>query len=138
MNTLCLTAAQAANPSLAESTGEVLVRGIHLRMDPVLHAAALKKGARLLRHQTDILRVRIDLEYDHTQGDNARFVAKGRVEIPGPDLIARVASEDVGKSLDLLIDKLDRMLRERTRTRADRRNNRPAGTEFGDRLDPFG
>lgn len=107
----------------------VLVRGIHLHLDPALQAAALKKGARLLRHQTDILRVRLDFEYEHTQGDQARFVAKGRVEIPGPDLIACVASGDVGKSLGLLIDKLDRMLRERSRIRADRRNNRPTARD---------
>jgi len=74
--------------------------------------------------------VRISLE--HAKTDRDPFVAKGHIEVGGPDLIARVASEDGYKSIDLLVDRLDRMLRERTRARADRRNNRPAGTEFRD------
>jgi putative sigma-54 modulation protein len=114
----------------------IRVCGIHMDITPALRTAVLEKGARLLRHQMRVVRIRIDLERDHTKGDHAGFVAKGRVEISGPDLIASVTSEDAYKSLGLLIDKLDRMLRERTRRRADRRNNRPAGTEFRDRLAP--
>jgi len=119
-----------------EAAEKILLRGIHLTITPALRAIAIEKGARLLRHQTRLERIRVDIEHDHAKAGGAQFVAKGHVEISGPDLIARVASEDPYKSLDLLIDKLDRMLRERTRTRADRRNNRPAGTEFRDRLAP--
>jgi putative sigma-54 modulation protein len=120
----------------AESADKILVRGIHLEITPALRAAALEKGARLLRHQARLVRVRLDLEFDQTKGDHGQFIAKGRVEIRGPDLIASVATENAGKSLDLLIDKLDRMIRERTRNRADRRNDRPEGTEFRDQLAP--
>ena len=115
---------------------KILVRGIHLTLTPALRTAALEKGARLLRHDDHLVRVRIDLENDHTKHEHARFIAKGRIEISGPDLIAAVESEDAYKSLDLLIDKLDRMLRERSRARADRRNDRPEGGEFRDQLAP--
>jgi putative sigma-54 modulation protein len=103
-----------------------------MEISEALRATALQKAARLLRHQTEIVRIRVSLE--HVNNDRAQFVAKGHIEISGPDLIASVASDDGYKSLDLLIDRLDRMLRERTRTVADRRNNRPEGTEFRDRL----
>lgn len=113
------------NPLSSEPAENILVRGIHLEITPAMRVAALEKGARLFRHHTRIIRVRLDLEHNDTADDDFRFVAKGHVEISGPDLIASVASADAYKSLDLLIDKLDRMLRERTRARADRRNNRP-------------
>jgi putative sigma-54 modulation protein len=114
----------------AESLEKILVSGVHLEITPALRESILKKAARLLRHQINLVRVRISLE--HAKTDRDPFVAKGHIEVGGPDLIARVASEDGYKSIDLLVDRLDRMLRERTRARADRRNNRPAGTEFRD------
>ena len=116
----------------AGSSEKILVSGIHLEITPALRESILKKTARLLRHQINLVRVRICLE--HVKSDRTPFVAKGHVEISGPDLIARVASDDGYKSIDLLVDRLDRMLRERTRAKADRRNNRPAGTEFRDCL----
>lgn len=120
-------------PNLA---AKISVRAIHFALTPALRAAALEKGARLLRHTTRLVRVRLDLEHDHTKADDTAFLAKGQIEIAGPDLIARVASNDAYKSLDLLIDKLDRMLRERSRHRADRRNDRPEGVEFHELLSP--
>jgi putative sigma-54 modulation protein len=115
---------------------KLIVRGVHLELTEALRNAATEKAARLLRHSDHIVRVRVDLEHDHTKGDRAAFIAKGHIEIAGPDLIASVSSEDAYKSLDLLVDKLDRMLRERSRHRADRRNNRPPDTEFHDALAP--
>lgn len=109
--------------ALPDPDEKILVRAIHFDLTPALRDAALEKGARLLRHTSRLVRVRLDLEYDHTKSDRTAFRAKGRIEIAGPDLVARVASEDAYKSLDLLIDKLDRMLRERSRHRADQRND---------------
>jgi putative sigma-54 modulation protein len=121
-------------PSTDSVAEKILVRGIHLTLTPALRTAALDKAARLLRHEEHLVRIRIDLENDHTKHEHARFIAKGRIEISGPDLIAAVESDDAYKSLDLLVDKLDRMLRERTRHRVDRRNDRPEGAEFRDQL----
>lgn len=131
---LKIDSSPAPELNLTALAEKILVRGIHLTLTPALRTAALEKGARLLRHDDHLVRIRIDLENDHTKHEHARFVAKGRIEISGPDLIAAVESDDAYKSLDLLIDKLDRMLRERSRARADRRNDRPEGAEFRDRL----
>lgn len=121
----------ASNPipnPYAESPGKVLVSGVHVEITPALRESILKKTGRLLRHQINLIRVRISLE--HVKTNRTPFVAKGHIEIAGPDLVASVASDDGYKSIDLLVDRLDRMLRERTRAKADRRNNRHEGTEF--------
>lgn len=120
-------APSSAHPPLND---KIIVRGIHLELTAALRAAVVEKSTRLLRHNDHIVRVRVDLEHDHTTGDRAAFLAKGHIEIAGPDLIASVASDDAYKSLDLLVDKLDRMLRERSRHRADRRNNGAADEKF--------
>jgi putative sigma-54 modulation protein len=125
---------EVLDPLSSALAGMILVRGIHLEITPALRAAALSKCGRLLRHHHRLVRIRVDLEHDRTQGVDVQFVAKGRVELSGPDLIARVASEDAYKSIDQLADKLDRMVRERSRARVDRRNDRPDGTEFRDQL----
>lgn len=124
----------ATHPSNADVTEKVIVRGIHLEITPALRDHAFGVAARLLRHNDHFVRVRIDLEHDHTRGVGDEFAAKGHIEIGGPDLIASVRSDDAYKSLDLLSDRLDRMLRERSRTRADRRNNGRAGEKFRQEL----
>jgi putative sigma-54 modulation protein len=120
----------SAFPSPVDFASKVIVRGVHLEITPALRDHALGVAERLLRHNDHLVRVRIDLEHDHTRGVGDQFAAKGHIEISGPDLIASVRSDDAYKSLDLLSDRLDRMLRERSRTRADRRNNGRASEKF--------
>jgi putative sigma-54 modulation protein len=55
----------------------------------------------------------IEIDVDIVSGALPRFAAKGRLIVPGPDVTATVETENAYKSLDLLIDKLDRMLRKR-------------------------
>ncbi len=114
----------------ADLSDKVIVRGVHLEITPALRDHALGVAERLLRHNDHLVRVRIDLEHDHTRGVGDEFAAKGHIEIGGPDLIASVRSDDAYKSLDLLSDRLDRMLRERSRARADRRNNGRVSEKF--------
>ncbi|MCU0792840.1 MAG: ribosome-associated translation inhibitor RaiA [Opitutaceae bacterium] len=92
---------------------KLLFRGIHLSLTEAMRAMLAEKAERLLRHEPCIDRIRIDIEHDATRGREV-FVAKGHIEINGPDLIASVTSEDAYKATDLLIDKLDRLLRRRT------------------------
>lgn len=102
----------------------VLVRGVHLDLTPALQQVALHKAEHLLRHADRIVRIRLDLELDRTRGAQDVFIAKGRIEIRGPDLIAQVHSEDAYKSLDLLVDKLDELLRRRHQKRINTRNDK--------------
>ena len=107
-------------PDLA---AKLIVRGIHLELTDALRAAIAEKTARLLRHNDHLIRLRVDLELDKTHGVGAQFIAKGHIEIAGPDLIASESSDDCYKSLDLLMDKLDGLLRRRHGLRKDQRNH---------------
>jgi putative sigma-54 modulation protein len=111
------------------SAPRILVRGVHLELTDALKAIATEKATRLLRHQEHIIRVRLDLEHDKTRAVQSAFVAKGHIEIRGPDLIASVASDDLYKSLDSVVDKLDRMLRKRA-TAAIVKRQHPHGVEI--------
>jgi putative sigma-54 modulation protein len=108
------------HPTPDRPSAPIIVRGIHLDLTPSLHQAATDKCDRLLRHEHDIVRIRVDLELDKTRD---LFLAKGRLEIKGPDLLAQAASEDAYKSLDLLVDKLDELLRRRHEKRIKSRND---------------
>lgn len=92
---------------------KLILRGIHLDLTDAMKASIEAKAERLFRHEPSILRIRIGVELDH-RGSSRLFVAKGHIEIQGPDIQASVGTEDAYKSVDLLIDKLDRMLRKRT------------------------
>jgi putative sigma-54 modulation protein len=96
-------------------THDLIVSGIHLELTPSLKTFVQEKSQRLFRHEERIVRVRIELESDAKQAVGTRFVAKGHIEIHGPDMNASVASHEMHKAVDMLIDKLDRMLRRRAR-----------------------
>ncbi|MEY4939861.1 MAG: hypothetical protein RIQ93_1596 [Verrucomicrobiota bacterium] len=104
---------------------KLILRGVHLELTDALRAIATEKAGRLIRHHGDIVRVRLDLEFDQTRSVEHHFLAKGHIEIGGPDLLASVASEDGYKSLNLLMDKLDEQLRRRRGFREATRRGDP-------------
>lgn len=105
-------------------TDKLLLRGVHLDLTQALRDIVAEKTGRLFRHETDLVRLRLDLEHDRTKSPMQAFVARGRLELHGPDLVASVASEDCYKSVDLLVDKLDALLRRRHQKRVAMRNDR--------------
>jgi len=106
----------------------LIIRGIHLRLRPKLRDAIAAKAERLLRHEDHIVRLRIDLEHDQTREPSQAFVAKGHIEIRGPDLVASVAAEKALTANDRLVDKLDALLRRRHERRIRRRTDPRAQT----------
>ena len=110
-------------PSVTNPPIPIIVRGVHLSLTDALRGYAEQKAARLSHHEERIIRIRIDVEHDDTRAASARFTAKGHVEVTGNDLIASETADDAYKAIDFLVDKLDRMIRERGRVRRDRRNN---------------
>lgn len=107
-----------------DAGAKILLRGIHLTLTDALRDNLRGKAERLLRHEPRIDRIRIDLEHDATRG-RAVFVAKGHVEIGGPDILATVAHEDAYKAASLLVDKLDRLIVRRTELFKARRHRGP-------------
>jgi putative sigma-54 modulation protein len=118
----------ASETTTHPASSKLLLRGVHLSLTDAMRDALHSKVDRLLRHEPRIDRVRIDLELDATRGREV-FVAKGHIEIGGPDLLASVAAEDGYKAADLLIDKLDRLLRRRSSVFKARRHRDPSVRE---------
>ena len=114
------------------ATPRIIVRGIHLGLREALKSSAVEKASRLFRHQERIVRLRFDLEHDQTSDPAQAFIAKGHIEIHGPNLVASVSSDDLQKSLDGVIDKLDGMLRRRaSAAKTSRRRTDPSGRPPG-------
>lgn len=94
---------------------ELIVSGIHLELTPSLKTFVREKVDRLFRHEEHIVRLRVELEYDPKEDTGTRFKAKGHITIHGPAMNAIVESDECHKAISLLTDKLDRMLRRRSR-----------------------
>lgn len=110
---------------------EVIVTGIHLELTPSLKTYVREKTERLFRHQTHIVRIRVDLECDRKHDVEHKFIAKALIEIRGPNIVCTADSEEMHKSIDLLVDKLDHALRKRHGQHKDKRNH-PHGVEWSD------
>lgn len=109
---------------------KVILRGIHLELTDAMRTVFNDKASRLLRHEPRIIRIRIDVELDKTKTSKDHFVAKAVIEINGPDLVASVDSDDAYKSVDLLVDKLDGLLRKRHSELKEKRHH-PHAADIG-------
>ncbi|MCR6657020.1 MAG: ribosome-associated translation inhibitor RaiA [Opitutus sp.] len=124
--------------TIPDLSSKLVLRGIHVDLTEAMKASLTTKAERLFRHEPGILRLRIDVGVDNTLS-RRRFVAKGYVDIAGPDLAASTYHDDAYAAMSLLITKLDRMLRKRatahrrTRHRDDIRVH-PAEPEMTDAL----
>lgn len=101
---------------------EFILTGIHMDLTDALKNIAHEKVSRLFRHEERIVRLRVELEWDKRNDPENQFVAKGHIEILGPNMNCSVASDDCLKALDLLVDKLDRMIRRRSRLKRVKRH----------------
>jgi len=94
---------------------EVIISGVHMELTDAIKSIVTHKVEKLFRHQERIIRVRVELEHVQDKEHSHEFLARGIVEIHGPNLVVSVASDNLYKSVDELIDKLNRKLRRRAR-----------------------
>lgn len=103
---------------------DVIITGIHMDLTESLKQVVTEKTERLFRHEERIIRVKVELECDRSKsGKEHGFIAKGHIEINGPTMNVSVREPDCHKAIDLLVDKLDRMLRRRARLRIVKRKD---------------
>ena len=112
------------SPSPALIDERIIISGIRLDLTEALKQAVATKVGKLLRHEPRIVRVRVYLEEDTSRAVESRFVAKGHIEIGGPDIIAEATATNGYKSIDELVSRLDRGLRKRA-TALESRRKRP-------------
>ncbi len=101
---------------------KLIISGIHLDLTEGIKAHVREKVTKLLRHESQIVRVRIDIEYHETKSRHGQFTAKGRVEIQGPDLVAGESGDDAYAAIDKTVKELDRLIRKRSTDRLSKRN----------------
>lgn len=95
---------------------EVIISGVHLELTPALKQMVYDKVAKLFQHEEAIIRIRVELSADIHKGNHQEeFMAKGHIEINGPDMVVAEKTEDLYKSIDGMVIKLDRKLRRRSR-----------------------
>ena len=102
---------------------EIIVSGIHVELTQALKAYVVDKMQRLFTHESQIVRIRVEIEFDDRKAKEDRFTAKAHVQIHGPDANISVTSDDAYKSIDLLVDKLDRKILSRASIQKEKRNH---------------
>ncbi len=80
-----------------------------------------EKAEKLFSHESRIVRIRFDLEHKTNNSNNGEFIAKGHIEIYGAPMVVAVTTENIHKSIDDLMNKLQRMLRRRSRLKRVKR-----------------
>ncbi|NBX02270.1 ribosome-associated translation inhibitor RaiA [bacterium] len=112
------------------SNAPIVISGVHIELTDAIKATVHAKVEKLLRHNPRIIRVHVELVHTHIRDHSREFGAQIRLELPGPDIIVREESDDLYKSIDLLIDKVDRQIRRRHRLDKEKRNH-PQSTDLG-------
>ena len=113
------------------SNAPIVVSGVHLDLTDALKETVSAKVEKLLRHNPRIIRVHVELVHTRSRDHSREFAAQIRLEVPGPDIVVREESDDLYKSIDILVDKVDRQLRRRHRLDKEKRNH-PQVTDLGD------
>ncbi len=119
------------NNTTRMNNAQILVSGVHLDLTDALKETVCAKVERLLRHNPRIIRVHVELIRSRSRDHSREFGAQIRLEVPGPDIVVREESDDLYKSIDILVDKVDRQLRRRHRLDKEKRNH-PHPTDLGD------
>lgn len=94
---------------------DVIVTGRHIELTEAMKTIVHEKVEKLFAHEERIIRLRVELEYNKNVSNQDEYIAKGHIEINGPPLILKVESDDLYKSIDEMVTKLDRKLRRRAR-----------------------
>lgn len=97
------------------SNASIVLSGVHLDLTEAIKSYVTTKAERLLRHNPRIIRIDFELARPGSRDHASDYAAQAQIVIAGPDIVAKVESDDLYKSIDLLVDKLDRALRRRHR-----------------------
>jgi len=96
---------------------------VNIELTEAMKEAVYRKAEKLFEHEDQIMRLRVELEYNKNVTGQDEQIAKGHIEIKGEPLITSEASENMYSSIDQMVEKLDRMLRRRSRLRKVKRKD---------------
>lgn len=92
---------------------DVIISGNHMELTAAIKNVVQEKVEKLFKHEETIIRIRVELSQNNEKEEP--FQAKGHIEIKGEPLIVSESTDDLYKSIDQMVDKLDRKLRQRAR-----------------------
>lgn len=97
------------------------ISGVHLELTGSIKEYVREKMAKLFAHEAQIVRIQVELKCSPKVNKQKEFTAEGHIQIYGPPMVAKEEGSDLYKSIDLLVLKLDRMLRRRSRLKRVKR-----------------
>ena len=103
---------------------DVIITGLNMELTEAIKGMVHEKVEKLFEHEEHIIRMRVELEYDeHRATHQKEFIAKGHLHVRGNDHYATAETNDLYKSIDQMVQKLDRMLRRRARMKKVKRKH---------------
>lgn len=98
-------------------SNKIIISGIHFNVGDNIRSFVLTKCEKLVKHQKLISSLRFELEKDlHSSTHSNEYIAKGHMEVNGSPCSFSSHSDSMYKSIDNLINKLDRSIRRDART----------------------
>ena len=100
----------------------LIMSGENLELTNSIKQFIIEKSEKLFYHNEKIIRMRVEVKYDqHKSSHQKEYLAKGHLEVRGNDHNVTEASNDLYKSIDQMVLKLDRMMRRRSRLERTKR-----------------
>ena len=97
---------------------DIIISGLNMDLTDAIKNMVRAKVEKLFDHEGHIMRLRVELEYNpHKTTHEKEFIAKGHLEVSGRSHNAHAETNNLYKSIDEMVHKLDRMIR-RHSTRA--------------------
>ena len=106
---------------------DILIQANGLTLTEDLKAAVEEKIGRVEQYAPRALRARVRLRRATARANQAQYVVRVLVELPGRDLAAEQIGPEPMQALDILAEKIERRLRRRKTKRLARRDK--AGRE---------
>ena len=94
---------------------DVIISGNHLDLTDSIKNIVIQKVEKLYQHENRIIRLRVELDLEKNKKSDDQHVAKCLLERRGPTIVVSAKSEDLYKSIDLMVQKMDRQLRRASR-----------------------
>lgn len=108
---------------------KVLIQAKKAAADPRMRAYAQAKLEKLTRHFDQILEARMELGTEKNKSAETMKVAQLVVHVNGTILKAVQSAEHVNEAVDLVVDKMDRQIRQYKDRLRNRRKGKPAEAE---------
>jgi putative sigma-54 modulation protein len=103
---------------------DIIISGLNMELTDAITNMVHEKAEKLFEHEGQIIRMRVELEYDpHQSTRQKEFIAKGQLEVRGNDHFATSETDDLYKSIDEMVQKLNRMIRRRSRLQKVKRKD---------------